>query len=190
MSFLKGLLRLRTLPSTPPLPRNILEWCLGKINHFHRLRRSSSLIPQGQAEGAAACNANLQPFDVAGVVAVPIVHVNVDKLDGCKIDGDDGIIAIGDIPQQPPHIPLVVNDTDDDDAAGSDNDDNDDDNDDDDNGNNSSDEDNNNEPAAATDADVPEDNESDGDQRVRRSQRRGKSITKKYANYSLLMAAR
>jgi hypothetical protein len=52
----------------------------------------------------------------------------------------------------------------------------------------SPDEDNNDEPAAATDA--QESNESDGDQGVRRSQRRGKGTSKKYADYSLLMTAR
>jgi hypothetical protein len=85
------------------------------------------LVPQGQAEDAAARNANLRPFDVAGVGAAPIVHTNVDKLDDYKIDGDDGIIAVGDIPQQPPHAPLVVNNTDDDNntaGSGDDDDDN------------------------------------------------------------------
>ncbi len=64
------------------------------------------LFPQGQAEDAAARNANLQPFDITGVVAAPIVHANVDELDDYEIDDDDGIIASGDIPQQPPHAPL------------------------------------------------------------------------------------
>jgi hypothetical protein len=72
-----------------------------------------------------------------------------------------------------------VNDTDDNVAAGSDDDDDDDD---------SSDEDIDNKPAAVTDA--PEGNEPDGNQGVQRLQRRGKGITKKYADYSLLMAAR
>jgi hypothetical protein len=67
------------------------------------------LVPQGQAEDAAARNANLRPL-----VAAPIVHANADELDDNKIDDNDGIIAVGDIPQQPPHAPLVVNDTDDD----------------------------------------------------------------------------
>ncbi len=137
------------------------------------------LVPQGHAEDAAACNANLQPFDVIGVAAAPIVHANADKFVDYKIDNSDGIIAIGDVPQQPPHVPLVVNNTDDNVAAGSD--DNNDDND-------LPDEDVNNKPAAATDA--PEGNEPDGNQVVRRSQCRGKGITKKYAGYSLLMAAR
>ncbi len=136
------------------------------------------LVPQSHAEDAMACNANLRLFDVAGAAAVPIVHTNVDEFVNYEIDNDDGIIAIGDIPQQPPHVPLVVNDTDDNVAAGSD-DDNDDD---------SLEEDVNNKLAAATDA--PEGNKPDSDQGVRRLQRRGKGITKKYADYSLLMAAR
>ena len=45
-----------------------------------------------------------------------------------------------------------------------------------------------NEPAAATN--VLEGNKSDGDQGAQRLQRRGKGTTKKYADYSLLMAAR
>jgi hypothetical protein len=50
------------------------------------------------------------------------------------------------------------------------------------------DKDDDNEPAEATDG--PEGNKSDGDQGVQRSRRRGKGMTKKYADYSLLMAAR
>ncbi len=49
----------------------------------------------GRAEDAAARNANLQPFDVAGVEAAPIVHANTDELDDYEIDNDDGIIAVG-----------------------------------------------------------------------------------------------
>jgi hypothetical protein len=56
------------------------------------------LVPQGQAKDAAARNANLQPFNVAGVVAAPIVHCNADKLNNYEVDDDDGIIAVGDIP--------------------------------------------------------------------------------------------
>jgi len=111
-----------------------------------------------------ACNANLRPFDIAGVAAAPIVHANVDKLVDYKIDNDNGIIAIGDIPQQPPCVPLVVNDTDNVNAVGSDdNDEGDNGYDDDDDDNNSLDEDNKSKPAAATDADG---NESDSNQGV------------------------
>ncbi len=113
------------------------------------------------------------------MAAAPIVHANTDKFVGYEIDNNNGIIAIGDIPQQPPHVPLIVNDTDDNVAAGSD---------DDDDNNDSSDEDVNSKPAAATNA--PEGNKPDGDQGMRRLLRRGKGITKKYADYSLLMAAK
>jgi hypothetical protein len=143
------------------------------------------IVPQGQAKDVAAHNANLRPFHVAGVAAASIVHTNADKLVDYKIDNDDGIIATGDIPQQPPHTPLVVNDTDDNDAAGSGDDDDDNDDEDDDN---LSDKDEDDKPAAVTD--VLEGNESDGNQKVQRLQCRGKGTTKKYANYSLLMAAR
>ncbi len=140
-----------------------------------------------------ACNANLQPIDIAGVVAAPIVHTNADTLDDYKIEDDDGIIAVGDIPQQPPHTPLVFNDTDDNITAGSDDDDNDNDddgndnNDDDDDEDNSSDEGDVDEPAATSKA---EENALGSNQGVRRSRRRGKGVTQKYADYSLLMVAR
>jgi hypothetical protein len=70
------------------------------------------LLPQGHAKDAVACNTNLRPFDVAGVAAASIVHTNADKFVNYKIDNGNGIIAIGDVPQQPPHVPLVVNNTD------------------------------------------------------------------------------
>jgi len=147
------------------------------------------LVPQGRAEDAAACNANLQPFDVAGMEAAPITHANVDKLDDYKNDNNDGIIVVGDIPQQPHHAPLVVNDTDDDDnTVGSGDDDDDSSDKDDEDDNDSSYEDNDNKPAETTNG--PEGYESDGNQGVQRSQCRGKGMTKKYANYSLLMATR
>jgi hypothetical protein len=150
------------------------------------------LVPQGQAKDAAARNANLRPFDVSGVVAAPIVHTNADELDDYKIHDDDGIIAFGDIPQQPPHAPLVVNDTDNDNntaGSGDDNDGDDEDVDGDEDDDNSSEQDDkDDEPEAATDA--LDGSESDSNQGVRRSRRRGKGTSKKYADYSLLMAAR
>ena len=145
------------------------------------------LIPQGRAKDAAAHNANLQLVDVARVAAAPIVHTKADKLNDRKIDVNNGLIAVGDIPQQPPHAPLVVNDTNDDEDTVGSGDDDDEDNEDEDN-DNSSDKDDDDMPAAATD--VLEGNESDGDQGVQRLQCRGKGTTKKYADYSLLMAAR
>ena len=104
------------------------------------------------------------------------------------------IIAVGDIPQQPPHSPLVVDNTDNDDTAGSDDDDND--NEDrDDNNDNNHDNDNDNsldkgdddEPTATSKA---EDNESGSNQGVHGLRCRGKGVMQKYDNYSLLMAAR
>jgi hypothetical protein len=127
------------------------------------------------------------------VVAASIVHANADELDDYKIDDDNGIIAVEDIPQQPPHAPLIVNDTEDDDddnddATGSGNDDDDVDVNEDEDYDDSVDEDDNNEPAAVTNA--QEGNESDSYQGVRRSRRRGKGTSKTYADYSLLMASR
>ncbi len=75
------------------------------------------LVPQGRAKDAAARNANIQPLDIAGVwAAPPLVHANVDKLDAYEGDDDDGIIAVADIPQQPPHAPLIIHDTNDEDV--------------------------------------------------------------------------
>jgi hypothetical protein len=54
------------------------------------------------------------------MAAPSIVPVNADKLDDYKIDDNNGIMAVGDIPQQPPHAPLVVNDTDNNGVAGND----------------------------------------------------------------------
>ena len=118
------------------------------------------------------------------MVAASIVHANADELDNYEIDDDNGIIAVEDIPQQPPHAPLIVNDTEDNCGDGDNNVDANDDED----YNDSSDEDNNDKLAAETD--VQEGNESDSDQGVQRSQRRGKGTSKKYADYSLLMASR
>ncbi len=68
------------------------------------------LVPQGHAEDAAARNANIQLLNIAGVwAATPLVQANVDELDAYKSDDDVGIMAAADIPQQPPHAPLVIN---------------------------------------------------------------------------------
>jgi len=163
--FLEGIVDVEDVVLYPSLAAEHPGVVLGRDQPLPSIKEE--LVPQGQAEDAVACNANLQPFDVAGVVAALIVHTNADKLDNYEIDNDDGIIAVEDIPQQPPHAPLIliVNDTDDDDDAAGSGDDNDDvDTDDDEDHNDSSDEDNNDEPVAETDA--QEGNESDGDQGV------------------------
>jgi hypothetical protein len=142
------------------------------------------LIPQGHAKDDAARNANLESLDVAGVAAsLLIVHTNTDKLNNYEIDNDNGIIAVGVIPQLPPHTPLIVNNTDDDDVAGSDNN-NDDAESNNDNGsevdnNNLSGEDNDDEPADSEAATNADDNQSGSDQGVQRLKCRGKGLTKK-----------
>jgi len=79
------------------------------------------LIPQGCTKDAVARSANLQPFDVAEVpAALPIMHTNMDKLKDYQIDNDDDVILMVDIPQPPPHAPLVVNDTNNDNTTRSD----------------------------------------------------------------------
>jgi hypothetical protein len=57
------------------------------------------------------------------VAAPSIVPAITDKLDDYEIDDNDGIIAVGDVPQQPPHAPFVVNNTDGNGIVGSDDDD-------------------------------------------------------------------
>ena len=153
---------------------------------------NEELIPQGRAKDAAACNTNLQPLNVVGVrAASPFVHANMDKLDDYESDNeDDGIIAVADIPQQPPHAPLVLNNTDNDNNLGSDEDADDTESDNNENVIDDNSESNNDELsdlAVATDLDGNEPDESQG---VQRSWCRGKGVTKKYAYYSLLMAAR
>ncbi len=126
------------------------------------------LVPQGRAEDEAARNANLDPYDVAGVEAPPFMH-KVHVIGGD--DDDNGIIAVADVP---PHInpaPLVVDGTDDeegdDDAItndGVDDDSEEDDNSDDDDDDSNDDQNNAPQPDVETDDAEPE-----GDQGVRRS---------------------
>ena len=40
----------------------------------------------------------------------------MDELDAYEGNDNDGIIAVADIPQQPPHAPLIINNTDDEDV--------------------------------------------------------------------------
>ena len=115
-----------------PLPR--IHRHMRKLLHMEWV----DLVPQWQVKDAAARNANLRLFDIAEV-APPIVHANADEFVDNKIDGNNGIIAVGDIPQQQPHVPLA----DEGNAVGSGDDDNDDDDD---------DEDDDNKLAAVTDA--------------------------------------
>ncbi len=105
----------------------------------------------------------------------------MDELDAYKGDNDDGLIAVADIPQQPPHAPLIIDDTDDKDVENNEGADDTESNDEESNDKDDA-ESNNDEPsdsAATTDLDG---NEPGEDRGVRRSRRRGKGITKKYAD--------
>ncbi len=120
--FPKGIVEIEDVVLYPSLTAEHPGVVLGQDQPLPSIKEK--LVPQGCAKDAAACNANLEPFNVAEVVAAPsIVPANKDELDNCKIDNGEGIIAVGDIPQQPPHAPLLVNDTDDNSIVGSDEDD-------------------------------------------------------------------
>jgi hypothetical protein len=114
------------------------------------------------------------------------------KLFGYKNDdNNNGIIAVDNIPQQPHNAPLVVNNTNDKDKGSNGkptdkpNDNNDHDNDD---GKESIDD-----SLEGGDEDVPankHDLDKDGNHGVQSLRCKGRSVTKNYANYGLLMAAR
>jgi hypothetical protein len=143
------------------------------------------LIPQGHAKDAAALNVNLVPFDIAGVEALSIVYANTDKIDNYKnSDNDNGIIAVDDIPQQPHHNPLVVNDTNDNDEGSNgkpaDEPNDDDDHYNDDNKERIDDSLEEGDEDAQVDKHEPDEN---GNQGVQRLRHKGRDIVKKYANY-------
>ena len=185
----KGIIKVKDVILYPSLAAEHPGVALGRDQPLPSIEEE--LVPQSRAKDAAACNANLQPLDVAGVGAVlSFIHTNPDKLDNYKSDNDNGIIAVADIPEQPPHAPLVVIDTDNDNNVGSDKDADDTESKVDEsiiNNNAESNVDKLSDLAAAIDLDGNKPEKSQG---VRRSRCRGKGVTKKYANYSLLMAAR
>ena len=47
-----------------------------------------------------------------------VMHANADKLNDYENDDNKGIIAVGDVPPQPPYAPLFVNDTNDNEITG------------------------------------------------------------------------
>jgi hypothetical protein len=122
------------------------------------------------------------------------LYTPMQTLDGYEIDNDDNIIAMGDIPQQPPHTPLIVNNTNNNHIPGRDNDNKDaESNNINGSGNNDDNllgKDNDDKPADLVTATNVDNNKSGSNQGVPRLKRRGKGVTKKYANYSLLMATR
>jgi hypothetical protein len=71
--------------------------------------------PQGCAKDAAAHNANLEPFNVAGVDTPMIIRANNNEID--KINDDsDGILLIATIPANNNQDPLILPDTSDSDT--------------------------------------------------------------------------
>ena len=103
----------------------------------------------------------------------------MEELDNYESDNDEGIIAVVEIPQQPPHAPLVVNNTNnnnymgcDEDAVNTESDDNKIVNSD----NAESKDDKPSNLAVVTDLDG---NKPDKNQGVQRLKRRGKGVTKK-----------
>ncbi len=66
--------------------------------------------PQGNAEDAAACNSNIELFDVTGVDALTVIHANNYEID--KINGNDNnIMSIATILSANNPKPLVLPDT-------------------------------------------------------------------------------
>jgi hypothetical protein len=66
-----------------------------------------TIEPQGCAKDAAVRNANLEPFDVAGVEAPTIICANNNKINVVN-DNNDGILAIATIPANINHDPLIL----------------------------------------------------------------------------------
>jgi hypothetical protein len=71
--------------------------------------------PQGRAENAAACNANLKPLNVTGVDAPTIICANNDEINVIN-DNNDGILSITTIPANNNHDPLILPNTSDSDT--------------------------------------------------------------------------
>jgi hypothetical protein len=73
--------------------------------HQPILAMDDEVMLQGQAEDETARNANLEPFDIAGVDHTAIIPANIDKI--AQIANDltnaDGIIAIVYMPNQQTH---------------------------------------------------------------------------------------
>ncbi len=135
----------------------------------------------GHAEDAAACNANLEPFYVAGLDPPTIIRANNDEIDVSN-DNNDGILLIATIPANNNHDPLILPNTSD--SATSDDKDQ------------CKDEEKNKDSSNDDDLDFQEADESeeglteDQDQGVCRSKRNNKGMTVKYADYGLMMNTR
>ncbi len=65
---------------------------------------------QEQAKDKATHNANLEPFDIAGVDPMAIIHANNDKIAKIanNVNNDDGIMAIADVPNHQTHKDTII----------------------------------------------------------------------------------
>ncbi len=135
----------------------------------------------GHTKDAAACNAHLEPFYVAGLDAPTIIRTNNDEIDVSN-DKDDGILLIATVPANNNHDPLILPNTSDSDTS--------------DHKDQCKDKENNKDSSSDEDLDFREADESeegltdDQDQGVCRSKRNNKGMTMKYADYGLMMNTR
>ncbi len=68
-------------------------------------------LSQPRAEDAAACNANLELINDAGVDTPTIIHANANEIDDAD-DDDDGILSITTISQGQNNLhPLILHDS-------------------------------------------------------------------------------
>jgi hypothetical protein len=140
--------------------------------------------PQGHAKDTVAHNANLEPFDIAGVDALTMVQANTNKIDEIN-DNDGGILSIATIPENNNPNPLILPNTSDSDML--------------DDEDKYEDKETNDDDSSNTnllqgdgqEADTTEERLTDNqDQGVCRSKRNNKGATAKFADYSLMMNAR
>ncbi len=142
--------------------------------------------PQCRDIDTAACNANIEPFDFAGVDAPTIVRTNNEEIN--KIDdGNNGIMSIAAIPPANNPNPLVLPDTLDNDNANKNN-----------NKSSNNDKSSNNNllqggnlgTQGEIGADTQEEDPTEGqDQEMLQSRCKNKGNTGKYADYGLMMNA-
>ncbi len=157
------------------IPRAVLE------RDLPISRIEDKIEPQDPAKDAAACNANLEPFNIAGGDAPTIIHAKKHKINVIN-DNDNGILLIVTISANNNHNLLILPNTSDSDTL---------------DGKDQCKDKENNEDNLSDDyldgqeADKPEAGLTDNqDQGVRRSKHNNKGMTAKYADYSLMMSAR
>ena len=140
--------------------------------------------PQVRAKDAAARNANLEPFNVAGVDTPTILCTNNDKINKIN-DNNDSILSISTIQANINHGPLILPNTSDSDTL-----DNKDQNEDKKNDENDSSNDDLLQGDGQETDKLEEGSTDNQDQGVPRSKHNNKGTAAKYADYSLMMNTR